>query len=114
MATAKTATTSTAKSAGDQVSASDIEDDIERIRSDIAALAGTLKKYGAGKTGEYKARASSAGEDLTQKSQEALNDLTAELQSYERALSSEVRRHPLQSLGIAAGIGFLVATLVRR
>lgn len=47
-------------------------------------------------------------------SQDALNDLTAELKGYERALTAEVRRHPLQSLGIAAGIGFLVAALVRR
>lgn len=114
MATAKTATSASDKSANGHVSAREIEDDIERIRNDIAALAGSLKKYGAGKTDEYKSRASSAGEELTRKSQEALNDLTAELQSYERALSSEIRRHPLQSLGIAAGIGFLVATLVRR
>lgn len=114
MATAKTATSSTAKPSDDAVSAREIEDDIERIRNDIAALAGSLKKYGAGKTGEYKARATSAGEELSRKSQDALNDLTAELQGYERALTNEIRRHPLQSLGIAAGIGFLVATLVRR
>lgn len=114
MATAKTATGSTQKSADTSVSASEIEENIERIRNDIATLAGSLKTYGAGKTDEYKARAASAGEDLTRKSQEALDDLTAELQSYERALGSHVRRHPLQALGIAAGIGFLVATLVRR
>lgn len=114
MATSKTSASASAKPSNGHVSAQDIEDDIERIRNDIAALAGSLKTYGAGKTDEYKSRASTAGEDLTRKSQEALNDLTAELRGYERALSSEIRRHPLQSLGIAAGIGFLVATLVRR
>jgi len=112
MATTKTAASATA--ANDTVSARDIEEDIERIRSDIAALAGSLKKYGAGKTDEVKARATAAGQDLTKMSQDALNELSAELQSYERALVSEVRRRPLQSLGIAAGIGFLIAALVRR
>ncbi|WP_269586106.1 DUF883 family protein [Roseibium sp. Sym1] len=114
MATAKTATSASAKPANDHVSASEIENDIERIREDIAALAGSLKKYGAGKSDEYKERASSAGQDLTRMSQDALNDLTTELKGYERALTSEVRRHPLQALGIAAGVGFLVAALVRR
>lgn len=114
MATAKTATGSSGKAANDTVSTSDIEADIQRIREDIAALAGTLKDYGSGKGNEYKSRASAAGQDFTKMSQDALNDLTAELQGYERALTSEVRRHPLQALGIAAGIGFLVAALVRR
>ncbi|MEM5583878.1 MULTISPECIES: DUF883 domain-containing protein [unclassified Roseibium] len=111
MATAKTAT---GTAANDSVNAHDIEVDIERIRGDIAALAGSLKKYGAGKSDEYKSRAAAAGEDLTKMSQDALSDLAAELKGYERALTSEVRRHPLQAIGIAAGIGFLVSVLVRR
>ncbi|POF28427.1 DUF883 family protein [Roseibium marinum] len=114
MATPKSATASTGNAANDQVSAGEIEQDIERIRADIAALAGSLKKYGAGKTGEYASKASAAGEDLTKMSQDALNTLTRELDNYERALVSGVRRHPLQSLGIAAGVGFLIAALVRR
>jgi len=114
MATAKTATASTAKPANDTVSAREIEENIERIRGDIAALAGSLKQYGSDKTDEYKSRATAAGQDLSKLSQDTLNDLTAELQAYERAFVKEVRRHPLQSLGIAAGVGFLIAALVRR
>lgn len=114
MATTKSATAAAANDTNETVSAREIEEDIERIRGDIAALAGSLKKYGSGKTSEVKARATAAGQDLTKMSQDALKELTAELQSYERALVSEVRRRPLQSLGIAAGIGFLIAALVRR
>ncbi|NVK35133.1 MAG: DUF883 family protein [Rhodobacteraceae bacterium] len=112
MATAKSATAD--KLANETVSADEIQENIERIRNDIASLAGSVKKYGAGKTGEVKARANSAGQDLTKATQDALADLTEELKGYERALTAEVRRHPLQALGIAAGIGFLVAALVRR
>ncbi|MBN9669421.1 DUF883 family protein [Roseibium aggregatum] len=114
MATAKTATASAAKPANDTVSARDIEENIERIRGDIASLAGSLKQYGSDKTGEYKSRAMAAGQDLSEKSQDALDDLMTELQAYERAFVKEVRRRPLQSLGIAAGVGFLIAALVRR
>lgn len=114
MATAKTATASAATPANDSVNARDIEADIERIRGDIATLAGTLKRYGSDKSDEYKARATAAGQDLTKISQDALNDLSNELKGYERALKTEVRKHPLQALGIAAGVGFLIAALVRR
>ena len=114
MATAKTATASTANPANDTVSAREIEENIDRIRGDLASLAGSLKKYGAGKTDEYKTKAAEAGQDLTKLSQDALSDLSAELQNYERAFVAEVRRRPLQSIGIAAGVGFLIAALVRR
>ena len=50
MATAKTASASSAKSADEAVSAQDIEESIARIRGDIAELAGALKSYGAGKS----------------------------------------------------------------
>jgi len=108
------ATAKTGSAANDTVSAREIEENIERIRADISALAGSLKKYGAGKSDEYAAKATAAGEDLTKMSQEALDKLTAELETYEKAFVSSVRKHPLQSIGIAAGVGFLVALLVRR
>ena len=114
MATAKPGSSAAGNPANDTVSAREIEQDIERIRGDIASLAGSLKRYGSDKTDEYKTRASAAGNELTKMSQDALNDLTSELKNYERALTSQVRRHPLQALGIAAGVGFLLAALVRR
>ena len=44
-----------------------------------------------------------------------MNEYTPkELTYVKKALTEEVRRRPLQSLGIAAGIGFLIAALVRR
>lgn len=114
MATAKSTSAPAGKAANDSVNADDIQADIQRIREDIAALAGSIRNYGAGKGKEYTARASAKGEDLTQMSQDALAELTRELKSYESAFTAEVRRHPLQSLGIAAGVGFLIAALVRR
>ncbi|MTI45245.1 ElaB/YqjD/DUF883 family membrane-anchored ribosome-binding protein [Roseibium hamelinense] len=110
MATAK----SSNGSESDNVSAEEIEANIRRIREDIAALAGTLKRYGAGKSDEYRARAAAAGDELHQKADEALSSLNEELGELEKELAVRVRRNPLQALGVAAGIGFLVALLVNR
>lgn len=91
--------------------AATIEEDIERLRSDIAALAQSITRYGAGKTGEVKMRASKAGRDLAKTSQETLDGLSDELAGLEEAVSTRVRDKPLQSLGIAAGVGFLIAAI---
>ncbi|MEJ8473832.1 DUF883 family protein [Roseibium algae] len=114
MATAKSASSSSSANSDEAVTAREIEENIKRIRSDISALAGSLKKFGEGKADEYKTRASEAGDDLTKMSEEALEDLTADLQAYERALVAHVRKHPLQSIGIAVGVGFLLSALLRR
>jgi len=96
---------------GTNKDASTIEQDIERLRGDIAALAKSITNYGSGKTGEYKMRASKAGRDLAKSSQEALDSLSKELAGLEETVSTRVREKPLQSLGIAAGVGFLLAAM---
>ncbi|MBD1549555.1 DUF883 family protein [Roseibium aggregatum] len=88
-----------------------IEQDIERLRGDIAALAQSITRYGAGKTGEVKMRASKAGRDLAKTSQETLDSMSEELAGLEEAVSTRVRERPLQALGIAAGVGFLIAAV---
>ncbi|MAB00160.1 MAG: hypothetical protein CMN87_12385 [Stappia sp.] len=114
MATSTTASSRNGsnRQAGDD--AATIEQNIERLRGDIAALAQSVTRYGADKTGEYKDRANKAGKDIAESSQQALDSLSAELTRLEDSLASRVREKPLQSLGIAAGIGVLIALLARR
>lgn len=114
MATAKAASAKTMESGNENASAVDIEQNVERIRGDIATLAKSITEYGAGKTGEYKDRAGKATQDLAKISQETLDSLSAELAGLEKTVSTRVREKPLQSLGIAAGVGFLIAMLARR
>lgn len=95
-------------------SSADIEAHVAQVREDIAALAKAMKAYGADKTGEYKARANKAGTDIAVASQDALASLQKEFADLERQMVNQVRARPLQSLGIAAGIGFLIAMIVRR
>ncbi|WP_249691111.1 DUF883 domain-containing protein [Stappia sp. WLB 29] len=103
-----------AKAARADDEAASIQENIERLRGDISSLAKSISRYGTEKTGEYTERASKAGKDIADVSQQTLDSLTEELNRLERSLTAHVRRKPLQSLGIAAGIGFLIALLSRR
>lgn len=114
MATSTATKTAAANQDAAVASAEDIEAQVARVREDIASLARSVQTYGSAKTGEYKARASKAGTDLATASQETIDNLYRELQGLEQQLEGKVRQHPLQSLGIAAGVGFLVAMLMRR
>jgi ElaB/YqjD/DUF883 family membrane-anchored ribosome-binding protein len=114
MATTATASNRNGSNRQANDEAATIEQNIERLRGDIAALAQSVTRYGADKTGEYKERANKAGKDLADSSQQALDALSEELTRLENTLASRVRAKPLQSLGIAAGIGVLVALLARR
>lgn len=100
------------KAAG--ASAQDIDAEIARLREDIASLARSVQTYGSAKSDEVKARASRAGSDIAAASQDALDQLRQEFEDVERQLTGQIRRHPVQSIGIAAGVGFLLAFLMRR
>jgi len=115
MATA-TATTSRKNNNGksEEVNASDVEAQIDQIRQDISSLTKTVAAYGNGKAGKIVGQAEKASADLAKFSQSALRTVRDEMISAEKGLESHVRNKPIQSIGIAAGIGFLVALMARR
>lgn len=96
-----------------QVHGSDVEAQIERIREDIAALTKTVAAYGAGKADKYTAEAEKAGKDILRASHSALENARAEVAAVEKDVEARVRENPLQALGVAVGLGFLLAIIVR-
>ncbi|WP_321500036.1 DUF883 C-terminal domain-containing protein [Breoghania sp.] len=107
-------TSDSANGATKGASISDIEAELARLREDISGLAGTLQSYGAAKGSEIKGKAAKTGSDVTAASQDALELVRNEFLDLERQIRGRVRRHPLQALGIAAGVGFLAALMARR
>lgn len=110
--------TATQRAASDKnngsVTASEIEAQIAELKGDISKLARTIGDFGASKAGEAKAGAAARADDAVLASREVLASARSEVDRLERMLREEVRRKPVQTLGIAAGIGFLVALLMRR
>ncbi|MBV2184647.1 MAG: DUF883 family protein [Rhizobium sp.] len=95
-------------------SASDIQAELENLRRDIAALTQTVASFGTGKLKEAGNRASQLGAEAADASAQYVESARSTLISAEQDLEAHIRTKPLQSIAIAAGIGFLAALLSRR
>ena len=81
----------------------DVQADLEALRRDIAALTQTVASFGSGKIRQ-------AGET----SQQYMDDARERLMTAEEDIEAYVRAKPLQSLAMAAGVGYVLALLSRR
>jgi len=95
----------TSKIAPDTASPSieDIEAQLAELRKEIASLTRNLAAYGSAKV-----------DDTVSASIDAINAAKQEALSMEDAFEQQVRARPLQSIGIALGVGFVAALLTRR
>ena len=84
----------------------DIQEQIDRLREDIAELSKTIIS-----AGEQKAQA--AEHNLTSASRDAMEMAKSEAANFDADLKARIRDNPLQAIGIAAGIGFVAALLSR-
>ncbi|MEZ5840778.1 MAG: DUF883 domain-containing protein [Hyphomicrobiales bacterium] len=96
------------------VTAATIEEQVSELRGEIAALAGSIASYGQNRAEKLKGKAADAGARIAGSSEEMLKAVRGELSGYERLARRRIREKPLQAVGIAAGIGFVLALLSRR
>jgi ElaB/YqjD/DUF883 family membrane-anchored ribosome-binding protein len=102
------------KSNGTRTTSEDVEERIEELRNEIAALTKTLASFGATKVDDYKAGLDRLAADAIATSARAFEAARSEAVSLEGELENQIRARPLQAVGIAVGIGFLAALLTRR
>ncbi|PZU23196.1 MAG: DUF883 domain-containing protein [Shinella sp.] len=95
-------------------SENDLQQQLEQIRKDVAALAETIAALAAGKAEEVKAQAYKAGNDAAEASVHALDAARDQVCAVQSDLEERIRAKPLKALGIAAGLGFVLAVLTRR
>ena len=91
-----------ASSAGNATTG-DEQADLEALRRDLASLTQTVASFGSGKIRE-------AGET----SQQYMDTARERFLNAEEDIEAYVRAKPLQSLAMAAGIGYVLALLSRR
>ncbi|WP_299286072.1 DUF883 domain-containing protein [uncultured Tateyamaria sp.] len=98
----------------DDVTASDVADQVEILRNDIAALTKTISDLSLAKGQEAAEAARSTLNDVRGKAADATE--TARLQAMEVGdqANAFIRNQPATALGIAAGLGFLVGFLGSR
>lgn len=92
----------------------DIEVQLEQLRADISSLAKTVAAVGNDKAAEYKGKAKRAANEAADASLQMVDDAKAKALSLEQDLEQHIRTNPIQSVAIAAGVGFVFALLTRR
>lgn len=87
---------------------------IAELRSEIASLTKTLSSLGAEKADDYRDAAERITAEAVSASRRAFGAARSEALSLEEGLERRVRENPLKAIGVAAGVGFLLALLTRR
>lgn len=109
------ATSATQASKNDtERSMDDVSGQVERLRDDLASLSKSVKSLGQSTGRELRGRAEDAQSEAIHAYEDTIANIRRELISMERDLNREVRKNPLQSVGIAAGIGFALALILNR
>jgi ElaB/YqjD/DUF883 family membrane-anchored ribosome-binding protein len=86
-----------------------IETQLQKLTADLALLAKSVAATGYDRAGAYQAKAGHYAQDAFDMSRDAFSDLRSEFGSLEKTVVNRVRSHPIQTIGIIAGIAFLIA-----
>ncbi|MGV8937258.1 MAG: DUF883 family protein [Allorhizobium sp.] len=113
MATISAAEKVAAKTNGED-STAEIQMQLEQLSKDVAALTQAIADFGNMKVQSATERATRLSNEVMDASTEALYAAKNGIVSAEKDLETQIRNKPLQSVGIAAGVGFLAALLMRR
>ncbi|MFZ1468118.1 MAG: hypothetical protein WAT09_03980 [Paracoccaceae bacterium] len=92
----------------------DLAAEIAQIRQDIGALGKTLGSAGKARLDALPEAAAHSAEETMESARQALKEIRREVSTLEQRLKRGVVDHPVQSLLVAVGLGFLVAFLIRR
>ncbi|MCP1199745.1 YqjD family protein [Notoacmeibacter sp. MSK16QG-6] len=90
------------KPAGTTTTSNDVENEIAQLRADVASLTDTIKSFGA-----------ATARDLQDRAYGKRDEISDQLRAKEEEIKERVRENPMQALGIAAGVGFLVGVIWR-
>lgn len=92
----------------------DIHSKITKLKNEATHLGASLAETG----GIEAKRVLDKGEELAHeavvKSREALSYVSSELETLEAQLVRRVREKPVQTMGLAIGVGFILALLLRK
>lgn len=100
--------------ASEALSQLELEQRIDDLKNEIASISRTLAAIGGQKVEDYRAGIEGLAADAVAASLKAFDSARSEAVSLEESFEEHVRAHPLRSVGIAAGIGFLFALMSRR
>lgn len=95
-------------------SATDVKIQLEKLSQDVAALTQSIAALGSATVQAAGEKANKLSADVVDASAQAYYSARGSVLSVEQDLEAHIRSRPLQSVAIAAGIGFIAALLTRR
>lgn len=105
---------STARKTAAGSSEGDLAAQLESLKSDIGVISERLSRIGETGMQEAMDQGGKIKSQGLEKTDELIADLYAQLGEIEKKASHQVKSNPLQSLGVAAAVGFLAALVMRR
>ncbi|MCO6184678.1 YqjD family protein [Rhizobium sp. L1K21] len=110
------ATTSATKNNGSNNHAqmADIEEQLAKLSEEMKALTSVVSDFGSGKVSNARAQASDIADELKTRSVSTINRASKTLSAAETDFEDQIRTNPLAAVGIAAGVGFLLAMVTKR
>ncbi len=92
----------------------ELEQQLASARKDVEALAAMAGERTQGAIADAESRIEEVTAELSDEARELLEQARLEGQQWRGAVEDHVRKNPLMTLGIAAGAGFILASLLRR
>lgn len=99
---------------GSRMISQDLEADIAQLKNDIAKLAKQLQATGGHSYGTARRAATESVDQLRAQGEAAIDRVRAGASDLETRLETAIREKPMTSLGVAIGVGFVLAMLTRR
>lgn len=113
MARAATTTRSLKTDGNGKDSAKDLDAEIAALREDIAAITSTLGNIAKSRTSEARSEVERAGRKAVAKGEEALETAQQNFEHAEDEFKTMIRDKPIQSVLVAAGVGYLLSKVLR-
>ena len=96
------------------ISTGDVADQIDTLKADIATLTSLIGELSEAKTKDMRDKAYDAGRKARETAYEKGHEARETAEAYYAEAEETVRRQPMASLGLAAGLGFLVGMMTAR
>lgn len=108
-----TATPAISKNGNGRDSAKDLDAEIRALREDIAAITATLGNLAKKGTDEAKAEVQRVSRKAVAKGEEAVETVQENFEYAEDEIKTMIHEKPIQSVLIAAGVGYVLSKIFR-
>lgn len=92
----------------------DSQGHLEKLRSEISEVTSTLTDLGANKLNAAKNKAEQLYNSAKENGEDLISQAKDKIGEFEQTMNQHVRKNPGKSVLFAAGIGFILAQLLRR